>query len=146
MGIPYVALAIVHLVCAVIFGGAVAFEVLILPALRKRFDQATLHSIEDALENRAVRILPLVLIALYATGVLMLLRHFPDPSEIFTVSMGRWLSVKLALAAAVILAVATALTLFRFGRLTPHRVKVLHWLVFACAMTILVLAKAMFYL
>ena len=146
METPYLLLVIVHLVCAVIFGGAVAFEVLILPELRKRVDQVTLHRVEDALESRAVRILPFVLIVLYATGVLMLLRHFPNPSEIFNVSMGRWLSVKLALAAAVILAVATALTLFRFGRLTPERTRVLHWFVFVCVMAILVLAKAMFYL
>lgn len=141
----YGLLVTVHLVCAIVFGGAVAFEVLILPALQKQIPSATLKSIERILEARAVKILPFVLIALYLSGMLMLLRHFPDIGTILSVSMGRWLAVKIGLATIVLMAVATALTWLRLNRMTPRRMRAVHLLVFACVLGIAVIAKAMFY-
>ena len=59
----------VHLLCAVTFGGAVIFEVLILESLHRRFSWETMHAIEAGIVERARRIMPWVVGLLFLSGL-----------------------------------------------------------------------------
>lgn len=143
---PYGVLVTVHLLCAIVFGGAVAFEVLILPALQQRFSRDTAQLIDGTLEARAMKILPWVVVLLYVSGVWMLLTRFPSVDAMLSTHMGRWLAVKVSLALVVLATVATALTWVGLGRMTPRRVKIAHRIVLTCIVAIVIIAKAMLYL
>ena len=66
--IPYPLLLITHLFAALVFVGAVFFEVLILEGVRKHVAARVMHQIELGVARRARRIMPWVLLALYTSG------------------------------------------------------------------------------
>ena len=136
----------VHLLCAVTFGGAVIFEVLILESLHRRFSFETMHAIEAGIVERARKIMPWVVGLLFLSGLAMLHVRFPVLAEMTGSTFGWLLLVKIALAGVVLACFITALTIFTFGRMTPRLFKGIHLAVFSCVLAIVVLAKAMFYL
>ena len=136
----------VHLLCAVTFGGAVIFEVLILESLHRRFSFETMHAIEAGIVERARKIMPWVVGLLFLSGLAMLHVRFPVLAEMAESTFGWLLLAKVALAGVVLACFITALTIFTFGRMTPWLFKGIHLAVFCCVLTIIVLAKAMFYL
>jgi hypothetical protein len=141
----YGLLLTLHLLCAITFGGAVIFEVLILESLHARFPLDTMRAIEAGIVARASRIMPWVVAILFVTGLLMLHVHFPGHEGMTASRFGRLLLVKTGLAMAVLGLFITALTLLRRGRMRPALFRGLHLSVFALVLGIVVLAKAMFY-
>jgi hypothetical protein len=89
--------------------------------------------------------MPIVVVVLYATGILMLRAHFPDLSMMPESSFGRLLIVKIALAGIVLVCFVSAMTLHLLDRMNPAAFKAIHLIVFSCIVVIVVLAKAMFY-
>jgi len=81
----------IHLLSAMTFGGVVIFEVLILESLHDRLSKEIMMEIESGIIRRARKFMPVVIVLLYATGVLMLLAHFPDLSTMRDSSFGRLL-------------------------------------------------------
>lgn len=135
----------VHLLCAVTFGGAVIFEVLILEALHQRFSHEMMQEIEDGIVDRAKRLMPWVVGLLFLSGFAMLHVRFPVLAEMRASNFGQMLLAKIGLAGIVLICFITALTTFALGRMTPFLFKTIHLLVFTCVLSIIVLAKAMFY-
>ena len=135
----------IHLLSAMTFGGVVIFEVLILESLHDRLSKELMMEIESGIIRRARKFMPVVIVLLYATGVLMLLDYFPDLSTMRDSSFGRLLMVKVALAVIVLVCFITAMVLQFLGKMNPAIFKAIHLIVFTCIIGIVVLAKAMFY-
>lgn len=140
----YLVIQTIHLLSAVTFGGVVIFEVLILESLHKRLSSKVMMEIEAGIIERARTFMPVVIVLLYATGILMLRAHFPDLSTMPESSFGRLLLVKIVLAAIVLVCFITAMTLHFLNKMKPAIFKAIHLIVFACIIGIVVLAKAMF--
>jgi len=68
MGAWYPWIVLVHLACAIVFVGAVTFEVLVVESLHKHFDAATLQRIEQAIMARVRRFMPVVVTLLFVSG------------------------------------------------------------------------------
>jgi hypothetical protein len=135
----------IHLLCAMTFGGAVIFEVLILEPLHKRLSKEIMMEIESGIIQRARKFMPFVVVLLYACGILMLRAHFPDLSTMPDSRFGMLLMVKVALAGIVLVCFISAMTLHFLDRMNPAIFKAIHLIVFTCVVGIVVLAKAMFY-
>src|SRR5215469_9747934 len=71
MGAWYPLLLLLHLSCAIVFVGAVAFEVVVLDALHRTFDRDAMERIEQAVMQRARRVMPWVVATLFASGIAM---------------------------------------------------------------------------
>jgi hypothetical protein len=141
----YLIIQTIHLLSAMTFGGVVIFEVLILESLHKRLSKEIMMDIESGIMRRARHFMPIVVVVLYATGILMLRAHFPDLSMMPESSFGRLLIVKIALAGIVLVCFVSAMTLHLLDRMNPAAFKAIHLIVFSCIVVIVVLAKAMFY-
>jgi len=141
----YLVILTIHLLSAITFGGVVIFEVLILESLHGRLSKQVMMEIEAGIVRRARQFMPVVIILLYATGILMLRAHFSDLTTMPDSSFGRLLMVKIALAAIVLVCFISAMTLHFLGKMNPAIFKVIHLIVFTCIIAIVVLAKAMFY-
>ena len=141
----YFIIQTIHLLSAMTFGGVVIFEVLILESLQKRLSKDVMMEIESGIIRRARKFMPVVVVLLYATGILMLRAHFPDLSTMPESSFGRLLMVKVALAGIVLVCFISAMTLHFLGKMNPVVFKAIHLIVFTCIVGIVVLAKAMFY-
>lgn len=140
----YLVIQTIHLLSAMTFGGVVIFEVLVLESLQKRLSKDVMMEIESGIIRRARQFMPVVVILLYATGVLMLRAHFPDLSAMPESSFGRLLMVKIVLAGIVLVCFVSAMMLHFLGRMNPAIFKAIHLIVFTCIIGIVVLAKAMF--
>ena len=64
----YPLILLLHLACAIVFVGAVAFEVLVLEGLRRPLGAELLHRVEQAVVARARRFMPWVVVVLFASG------------------------------------------------------------------------------
>ncbi|WP_229238339.1 hypothetical protein [Dyella amyloliquefaciens] len=135
---------LLHLSCAIVFVGAVAFEVLILDALHQTFDRTTMERIEQAVMQRARRVMPWVVGTLYASGVAMFTVRCAGLRCLHT-HFGWLLLTKVTLALAV-LAVFVRAVQARGGRIDPCSFRRTHHIVLALMVGIVFLAKAMFYL
>lgn len=140
----YLVIQTIHLLSAMTFGGVVIFEVLVLESLQKRLSKDVMMEIESGIIRRARQFMPVVVILLYATGILMLRAHFPDLSAMPESSFGRLLMVKIVLAGIVLVCFVSAMMLHLLGRMNPAIFKAIHLIVFTCIIGIVVLAKAMF--
>jgi hypothetical protein len=140
----YLIIQTIHLLSAITFAGVVIFEVLILESLHGRLSKEVMMEIESGIIRRARQFMPVVIILLYASGILMLRAHFPDLSMMPESSFGRLLMVKVALAGIVLACFVSAMTLHFLGKMNPAIFKAIHLIVFICIIGIVVLAKAMF--
>ncbi len=141
----YLLIQTIHLLSAMTFGGVVIFEVLILESLHRRLSKEVMMEIEAGIIRRARQFMPVVIILLYASGVLMLRAHFPDLSTMPESGFGHLLMVKIALAGIVLVCFISAMTLHFLNRMNPTIFNAVHFIVFTCIVGIVVLAKAMFY-
>lgn len=142
----YPLLLTAHLLCAMTFGGAVIFEVVILESLHRRLPPETMHAVETGIVLRARKLMPWVVGLLFVSGLAMLHVRFPHFAGLGDSTLGRLLTVKVGLAGIVLACFVTALTLFALGGMTPARFTLIHRVVFTCVVSITVLAKAMFFL
>src|SRR3546814_11911244 len=64
----YPLILLLHLSCAIVFIGAVAFEVLVLESLHRQFEPGVMARTEAAVMARARRFLPFVVALLFLSG------------------------------------------------------------------------------
>ena len=135
----------IHLLCATTFIGVVFFEVLILEGMRPHLGEETMARVENGLVNRARKIMPWVVGALFLSGAYLLHQHFRSLDIDWTNSFTVMVSIKVALALSVLVHFVTALRAQLNGCMTSTRFRLTHLSVFAHMVLIVILAKAMFY-
>lgn len=140
----YLFLLLLHLSCAMVFVGAVVFEVVILDSLHRTFDQAAMERIERAVMERARRVMPWIVGALYASGIAMFTVRCAGLRCLQT-HFGWLLLAKMTLALAV-LAIFIRAVRTRGSRVDTCGFRRTHRIVLALMVGIVFLAKAMFYL
>src|SRR5690606_11677970 len=97
----YGLLITLHLLAAFAFVGTVFFEVVMLEGIRKHLPHEVMRDVERAIGNRAVKIMPWVLLILYSAGIGMAWQHYAALSHPFISSFGLLLSIKIILAISV---------------------------------------------
>ena len=139
-------LVTLHLFAAIMFAGTVFFEVLILEGIRKPVGREIMRTIELAIAQRARRLMPFVMLVLYAAGAGMALQYRSALSHPFASSFALLLWIKIALALSVLAHFITAMTLSGTGKLKSRHFQIIHLSVFCHVVLIIFLAKAMFYI
>lgn len=142
----YPFLLTLHLFCALIFVGAVFFEVLILEGIRKQLSPRFMDALELAIGRRARKFMPFVIVFLFASGIGMVwLRYGEFFWHPLTHAFGLLLDIKILLAVSVLCHFLTAMYLITTGKMNSVYFKRIHYSVFTHMLGIVVLAKAMFY-
>lgn len=141
----YLTAIILHLLCAITFGGVVVFEVLLLEGVRKRLGDAFMEPFEHALVSHARKIMPFVVGLLFLSGGYMASVHLWGVNITWSNAFVVLLGSKIVLALSVLVHFVTALTLESKGRMTPARFQFIHFSVATHIVLIVILAKAMFY-
>lgn len=139
-------LLILHLLAAIAFAGTVFFEVVMLDGVRKHLPAPMMRELETAIGNRAVRVMPWVLLTLYGAGIALAWQHRDALAQPLASHFSLLMGLKILLAISVFGHFATAMVWRRRGALNGRRSRRLHLSVFCHVLTIIVLAKAMFYL
>ena len=142
----YAVAHIVHLFCAVAFVGGVFFEMLVLSAIHgKQVSHEARKEVEQAISCRAVRVMPWIIIGLFASGLVMAHRYAAVFSNPLASSFSIQLSLKVLLAFSVLLHFVVAVSKMRRGTLTVAWSKYIHRAVFCHVLLIVLLAKTMVY-
>ncbi|UGB37605.1 CopD family copper resistance protein [Frateuria soli] len=136
---------LLHLSCAIVFAGAAAFEVLVLEGLHRRFDAATMATIEQAVMARVRRFMPFVVVLLFVSGGLLFDLRCAGIACVGT-RFGTFLLLKVTLAFAVLGVFVNAVWAGAHGRMSVCRFRHTHRVVLALMVGIVFLAKTMFYL
>jgi hypothetical protein len=142
----YFILVTLHLFAAIVFVGTVFFEVLILEGVRRPLGREVMRSVETAIGRRARRLMPFVIVILYAAGIAMAWQYRDALSHPFDSSFATLLTIKIILAISVLAHFITAVTLGARGKLKSRHFKRIHLSVFCHVVVIVFLAKAMFYI
>ena len=137
---------LLHLLAAIAFAGTVFFEVVMLGGARRHAPHEAMHAVEGAIGRRAVAVMPWVLLVLYAAGAVLAWHHRGALAHPLASGFALLLTIKIALALAVLGHFATAMLWRRSGRLRGRASRRLHLSVFVHVLAIVVLAKAMFVL
>jgi hypothetical protein len=140
----YPLILLLHLSCAIVFIGAVAFEVLVLESLHGQFEPALMRRIEQAVMARARRFMPWVVGLLFLSGFAL----FDIRCDGFACVGSRfgWLLLaKVTLAFLVLAVFARTVLASARGGLDPCSVRHTHQIILALMAGIVVLAKLMFY-
>ena len=142
----YPFLLVLHLLCAIAFGGTVFFEVLILEGVRRHVPARVMTLVEGGVGKRARQVIPWVLLVLYGSGLSMAWQHRTALAHPLSSSFGLLLTIKITLALSVFGHFLFAMAMHRRGRLASHLLRRIHLSVFFHVLAIVVLAKAMFFL
>lgn len=140
----YPLILLLHLSCAIIFIGAVAFEVLVLESLHGQFEPALMRRIEQAVMARARRFMPWVVGALFLSGFAL----FDIRCDGFACVGSRfgWLLLaKVTLAFLVLAVFIGAIRAGMHGGMNPCRFRHTHRVILVLMVGIVALAKLMFY-
>lgn len=140
----YGILLIIHLLCAAVFIGIVAFEALILEGIRQRLPANLMAEVEAGIHTRARRIMPWIIAALYLSGPGLASFHVHAIN--FNSAFGILLSLKILLAVSVLIHFVSAMKFSLRGQMNSRRFKHIHYSVFIHLLLIAVFAKAMFYI
>lgn len=140
----YPLILVLHLGCAIVFVGAVTFEVLVLESLHRKFEPAVMRRIESAVMARARRFMPWVVATLFLSGF-ALFDIRCDGLACIGSRFGWLLLAKVALAFGVLAMFIGAIVTASRHRMTPHRSRLIHHTILAMMAGIVVLAKLMFY-
>lgn len=136
---------LLHLSCAIIFVGAVVFEVVVVESLKKHFDIITMQRIEQAIMARVRRFMPIVVVLLFLSGFAVFDIRC-DGLQCVGSRFGNWLMLKVVLAFAVLGVFANAMWAMRHGKMDVCRFRYTHRVVLGLMVGIVFLAKTMFYL
>jgi len=139
----YTWILLLHLACAIVFIGAVAFEVIVIESLHEKFDIETMKRIEEAIMARVRRYMPVVVILLFLSGF-ALFDIRCDGFECVGTRFGNWLLLKVTLAFGVLGVFANAMYSMLSGKMTVCRFKYTHRVVLTLMVGIVFLAKTMF--
>ena len=140
----YPLILLLHLSCAIIFVGAVCFEVLVLESFHAHFDADTMARIEQAVMARVRRFMPVVVALLFLSGFAL----FDIRCNGFTclgTPFGWLLSLKVLLAFSVLGVFVTSIRAGLRGTMDPCRFRHTHRIVLGLMIGIVILAKLMFY-
>ncbi len=143
--LPYPLLLIAHLFAAVMFVGAVFFEVLILGSALERVPAGVKRRVESAVAQRARRLMPWVLALLYASGLGMAWHYRVALAQPLASSFALMLALKIALALSVLGHFIVAMRTRGHGERIARRFQRIHVSVFCHMLGIVLLAKGMFY-
>ncbi|SNZ10366.1 hypothetical protein SAMN06265182_1843 [Persephonella hydrogeniphila] len=136
---------IIHLVSAVIFGGVVFTEVVLLPAIKKEYGEEKFKEIEKVMiRKRGIKIVPIFVLFLYASGFYMF--HIYMKEIDLSTNFAKLLILKISLALTVLLLVITAISLFIKGKSESKFFDYAHYGVFVLVFSVIILAKLMFIL
>lgn len=135
---------LLHLSCAIVFIGAVAFEVLVIESLGRHYEAAAMQRLESLVVARVRRFMPAVVALLFLSGF-ALFDIRCDGFACIGSRFGWLLSAKVALAFAVLAVFAASVRASVRGTLDPCRFRRTHRLVLGLMACIVVLAKLMFY-
>lgn len=135
-----------HLLCGSIFIGIVAFEVLILEGIRPHLPARTMALVEQGIHLRGRKIMPWVVVTLFASGITMAYQHYSNIGWPFDSSFGTLLALKILLALSVLVHFIIAMKHSICGDMTSKRFKYTHLSVFAHMLAIIFLAKGMYYI
>lgn len=141
----YSILLTLHLFGALMFAGAVFFEVLILEGARRHVDRDAMRAVEQAIGKRARRIMPWVLLVLYGAGLSMAWHYRAVLAHPLHSTFGTLLTIKILLAFSVLAHFIRAVTWVAQGRMTRARSSIVHYSVFVHVIGIVLLAKIMFW-
>lgn len=136
---------LLHLACAIVFVGAVTFEVLVLESLHKHFDIVTMQRLEQAVMARVRRFMPVVVVLLFVCGGILFDVRCDGLSCLGT-RFGNLLLLKVLLAFGVLGVFVNAMWAMRHGRMDVCRFRHTHRVVLGLMVGIVFLAKAMFVL
>src|SRR5574337_811435 len=92
---------LLHLACAIVFVGAVTFEVLVLEGLHRQFDVVTMQRIEQTVMARVRRFMPVVVVLLFLSGFVIFDVNC-DGFQCVGSRFGNWLVLKVVLAFGVL--------------------------------------------
>lgn len=134
---------VLHLVAAIAFAGTVFFEVVMLQGIRRHVPPEALREVERAIGNRAVRIMPWVLVTLYGAGITLAWYHRAVLANPLSSPFALLLTIKIILAISVFAHFATAMTWRVRGTMTGRRSRRLHLSIFFHVLAIVLLAKVM---
>src|SRR3546814_17610839 len=109
---------LLHLSCAIVFIGAVAFEVLVLESLHRQFEHDIMARIEAAVMARARRFMPFVVALLFLSGF-ALFDIRCDGFACIGSRFGWLLSAKVGLAFGVLAVFVTAVRAAMRGTMDP---------------------------
>lgn len=142
----YPLLLTIHLFAALFFIGTVFFEVLMLEGIRKKLPEPVMRQVEIAIGQRARKIMPWVLLALFSAGIAMAWGSYRGLLAAPLASpFGAMLWLKMALATSVLGHFITAMALRQRGKLHGGHFRAIHRSVFIHMLGIVLLAKWMFY-
>lgn len=141
----YAWIQLLHLLMAIAFAGMVFVEVVILGGLRG-VEKSAMRAVETAIGNRAVRIMPLVILLLFASGLIMAWSHRAALLTPSSSHFGLLLSIKILAAFAILGHFFLAMFWRRKGQLNGRRSRRIHYSVFALVLVVVALAKGMFFL
>jgi len=141
----YTILLTLHLFGALIFVGAVFFEILILEGVRRHVDRDAMRAVEQDIGRSARRLMPWVLLVLYGAGFGMAWYYRGALAHPLDSHFGTLLTLKILLAFSVLMHFIRAITWVAQGRMTRGRSRIIHYSVFAHMIGIVLLAKLMFH-
>jgi hypothetical protein len=136
----------IHLLCAIIFVGAVFFEVLVIEPLEKKLPEGVGAMLADAIPAHVRKFMPVVVGLLFLTGGAMFWVHYSSRPDFFHSRFGIMLTIKMSLAIVVLGIFASAIRASIKGTMNPCRFKYTHRIVAGLMLGIVLLAKGMFYL
>jgi len=142
----YAVAHVLHLLMAAVFIGTVFYEVMVLGRIEGRVPQRSLTLVEGALGACLRRIMPWVILVLFASGLVMAHRYVAVLASPGGSAFSLQLTLKVVLALSVLGHFITAMTWIRRETMNARRNRVIHYSVFAHVLAIAVLAKTMFYL
>ena len=140
----YPLILLLHLACAIVFVGAVAFEVLVLESLQRSLGPELMERIEAAVMARVRRFMPVVVALLFLSGF-ALFDIRCDGFACLGTPFGWLLTLKVVLAFCVLAVFVGAVRAGLRGTMDPCRFRNTHRIVLALMVGIVVLAKLMFY-
>ncbi len=135
-----------HLLCALVFVGAVFFEVLVIEPLEKTLPPDTGARIAEAIPRRVRGFMPVVVALLYLSGAAMFWVQFSARPDFFGTRFGWLLTTKVALTFAVLGVFVVSMRAARRGTMDLCRFRYTHRIVGGLMLAIVLLAKGMFYL
>jgi uncharacterized protein len=138
-------IVLLHLSCAIIFVGAVVFEVVVLESLHKRMDIVAVGELQKAVMARVRRFMPFVVVLLFASGFALFDIRCDGIACVGSRS-GNLLLLKVLLAFGVLGVFVNAMWASRHGRMDVCRFRHTHRVVLGLMIGIVFLAKTMFYL
>ncbi len=142
----YPLILLLHLSCAIVFVGAVCFEVLVLESFHRQFDHALMEKIEAAVMARVRRFMPVVVALLFLSGFSLFdIRCNGFACITPQYGWGWLLMTKATLAFAVLAVFVGAIRAGLKGTMDPCRFRHTHRIVLCLMIGIVVLAKLMFY-